>query len=364
MSTEVVNEILAKLRRHRLVLVAGPPGVGKSRLLAQVRTAFETSLPVLPAYQPNDRTEPFPDRTVPVEDSANWFPSPERVNRKVFITTFHPNYRYRDFVRGVAPKIGAVEGFMVTSGQLYKAALHASGDDGAALLIIDEINRGPAVQIFGDTIVAIEADKRRGQPNAMPFQILDDSGELVDFELPPDLYILAAMNQADTSVEALDVAFLRRWEQVALDPDESLLRQHFGLAEGGLEIPDVPQTAIDVYTAAVGAWAKVNERISLGRGPEFRIGHGVFALDEDPPDGVDDSIRFVTDSWHRIRGHIAEVFFGSVTGVAAVLNTGAASNPIKLEEASFGGMPVARLKGEETASLYDLLRAVATADAE
>ena len=252
---------------------------------------------------------------------------------------------------------------MVTSGQMYKAALHALNGDGASLLVIDEINRGPAIQIFGDSIVAIEADKRRGQRNVMPFQVLNDDGEMVDFELPEDLYIVAAMNQADTSVEALDVAFLRRWESYALEPDEDLLLAHFGVSDNDI-LPEAPGTARDVYGAAIRAWVKVNERISLGRGPEFQIGHGVFTLDEEPPVDVDGALLFVADSWSRIRVHIGEVFFGSVSGVAAVLNAGVSDNPVRLEEASFGGMPVARLSGEADADLYKLLRAVAAKDAQ
>ena len=364
MNTDPVAEILSKLSRHRLVLISGPPGVGKSRLLAQVRDAFEKGAPALPAYQPTDRSNPFPARVVPVEGAADWFPSPSRDNRQVFTTTFHPNYRYRDFMRGVAPKIGDANGFFVTSGQMYKAALHALNDDGAALLIIDEINRGPAIQIFGDSIVAIEGDKRRGQRNVMPFQVLSDDGEMVDFELPADLYILAAMNQADTSVEALDVAFLRRWESYAMEPDEALLFAHFDVADDTVAIPEIPTTAQDVYAAAIRAWVKVNERISLGRGPEFQIGHGIFNLGETPPSDVEGAKSFVTDSWRRIRVHIGEVFFGSVAGVAAVLNTGVVYNPIKLEEASFGGMPVGRLRGEAEADFHDLMRAVAAEDAE
>jgi 5-methylcytosine-specific restriction protein B len=364
MSTELTTEVLRKLRQHRLVLIAGPPGVGKSRLLAQVRAAFTSEVAALPAYQPTNHSDPFPPVMLAADEASDWFPSPERTDRAVFTTTFHPNYRYRDFMRGVAPKIGVGAGFMVTSGKMYKAALHALEDNGAALLIIDEINRGPAVQIFGDSIVAIESDKRRGQRNALPFQMLNDEGEYEDFELPSDLYILAAMNQADTSVESLDVAFLRRWEPLRLDPDETVLRAHYGLESGALTLPDRPSTAHDVYAAAISAWVKVNERISLGRGPEFQIGHGIFPLSEESPNEVDAALRFVADPWQRIRTHVDEVFFGNVSGVAAVLNAGSVGNPVRLEEVPFGSMPALRLAGEAGADLYGLLRSVSAEDAQ
>ena len=71
------------------------------------------------------------------------------------------------------------------------------------VFIIDEINRGPAVQVFGGAIVAIESDKRLASDGAKLaetqfFEMLDPvSGDVIEYALPHDLYILAAMNQAD-----------------------------------------------------------------------------------------------------------------------------------------------------------------------
>ena len=42
------------------------------------------------------------------------------------------------------------------------AAEYALQPDSAALVVIDEINRGPAVQVFGSAIVGIERSKRKG----------------------------------------------------------------------------------------------------------------------------------------------------------------------------------------------------------
>ncbi|MFW8194369.1 ATPase, partial [Klebsiella pneumoniae] len=74
------------------------------------------------------------------------------------------------------------------------------------------------------------------------FEILDPiSGNVIEYALPHDLYILAAMNQADASVEPLDVAFLRRWEPLRLEPDESILRAYYGLGTKNIDaLPDLP----------------------------------------------------------------------------------------------------------------------------
>ena len=103
-------------------------------------------------------------------------------------------------------------------------------------------------------------------------------GQLIPYAIPEDLYVLAAMNQADASVEPLDVAFLRRWDSFVLEPDEAILRLRFGLdgskALAGA-LPDTPNDPKQILEASVRAWKKINRRISLGRGPEFQVGHGV-----------------------------------------------------------------------------------------
>jgi len=113
------------------------------------------------------------------------------------------------------------------------------------------------------------------------FELLDPAkGDLVEYALPHHLYILAAMNQADISVEPLDVAFLRRWTPFRLDPSAKILRAHFALdpTQKG-DLPAAAGAVSDVYEATARAWDAINQRIRLGRGAEFQIGHGVLMAD-------------------------------------------------------------------------------------
>jgi 5-methylcytosine-specific restriction protein B len=286
----------------------------------------------------------------------------------VFTTVFHQNTKHRDFVTGIVPGIGAAGAaltFRVQLGKLYEAAEHAATPNGASLLIIDEINRGPAVQIFGGAIVAMESDKRLGPdgkrtPTTQTFDLMRPDGSLASYALPHHLFILAAMNQADTSVEPLDVAFLRRWTPHLLAPDASILRGHFGLPDPLPDSPEVPASAAQVYAALVRAWSAVNQRISIGRGAEYQIGHGVL-MGEAPPGAPDAALEFVRPGWEILRAHVEEVFFGDLRGVAAVFNVGGAGHPLKLRTHSFAEQPRLELAGSTSPAgleLYKLLRAI------
>lgn len=359
--SEDCKQTLKLLARSRNVLVSGPPGTGKSKLLAEVALAFLTppgqQSDAAPKHDPNNPV-PIPPARKASDALTEHFPGATKTDRKVFRTVFHQSSKYRDFVSGITPAVNKAAGepdFTIVKGTLYRASEHAKGANGAALLIIDEINRGPAVQVFGGAIVAIESDKRLAPNGAKRvetqyFEMLDPAtGDVIEYALPHDLYILAAMNQADASVEPLDVAFLRRWEPLRLEPDEATLRTFYGLgAKGANALPDAPANVNDVLEASVRAWVAVNEQIALGRGPEFQIGHGVLMSDLKPQTlALPDALGALCVGWAKVRAHVEEVFFGDTRGIAAALNAldGPAVNPFKLTETTFADDLRFRLEG-------------------
>jgi 5-methylcytosine-specific restriction protein B len=376
MASEDCKLALKLLARSRNVLVSGPPGTGKSKLLAEVALAFETAFGLAPT---GGAPKLNPVGSVPIPPAPGGtskdIPAPTRTNRKVFRTVFHQNSKYRDFVSGITPAVNRAAGapdFTIVTGTLYRASEHAKADASAALLIIDEINRGPAVQVFGGAIVAMESDKRLAADGSKRsqtqfFEMLDPAtGDVVEYALPHDLYILAAMNQADASVEPLDVAFLRRWEPLRLEPDEKALRDFYGLgAKGANALPNSLVDVTDALEASVKAWVVINEQISLGRGPEFQVGHGVLMSDVKPQTlPLPEALGTLCVGWAKIRAHIEEVFFGDIRGIAATLNAldGPAFNPFKLTETTFADDLRFRLEGPtnfDENNIYPALRAFA-----
>jgi 5-methylcytosine-specific restriction protein B len=376
MASDDCKLALKLLARSRNVLVSGPPGTGKSKLLAEVALAFETAFGIAPS---GGAPKLNPVGGIPIPPAAGGadkdIPAPTKTNRKVFRTVFHQNSKYRDFLSGITPAVNKAAGapdFAIVKGTLYRASEYAKAPNGAALLIIDEINRGPAVQVFGGAIVAIESDKRLAADGSKRaetqfFELLDPAtGNVIEYALPHDLYILAAMNQADASVEPLDVAFLRRWEPLRLEPDEKALRNFYGLgAKGASDLPDAPASTADALEASVRAWVAVNEQVALGRGPEFQIGHGVLMSDLKPLTlPLEEALGVLCVGWARVRAHVEEVFFGDTRGIAAALNAldGPAFNPFKLTETTFADDLRFRLEGPTNfneGNIYPALRAFA-----
>ena len=366
------TEVLALLAERRNVLLSGPPGTGKSRLLGEVAKLFETRVE-------EDRPKYSASASVPIPAVAGAnLPGPiaGAPDRRVFRCVLHQASKYREFLTGMFPDVrqDAVAGkFRVAEGVLYRASEYAKCSGHAALVIIDEINRGPAVQVFGGAIVAMEGDKRLSAsgeptPETQFFDLLDpDNGELVEYAFPESLYLLAAMNQADVSVEPLDVAFLRRWTPLVLEPSSEVLRRHFGIGnDDGAELPEEPSRK-SILRATVRAFEAVNRRITLGRGAEFRIGHGMLMASTGMPSDTAGVLQHLASVWGVVKNHIDEVFFGDIRGAAVVLNAGLGidSNPFVLVETAFGDTPKAEIEGPITVNpnqIYGLMRALAQAD--
>lgn len=355
--------VLKALATRKNVIVSGPPGTGKSRLLNQVRDLFEWD---------SGTTGADPDSEIPLPATRGpippWFPSPHRTEeRRTFATVFDQNTKYRDFMRGLVPTVGVAGTFEVTKGTLYRASVHALEDGNAALVIVDEINRGPAVAAFGSALVGLEADKRLGPngerlPSTQEFELLDDDGGAVTFALPADVYVLAAMNEADTSVEPLDVAFLRRFAPYRLEPQPEVLREHFALKDDAAPLQDTPADHSDVYEALVQAWEALNKQVLLARGAAYQLGHGALMHRDAPTTGPPAALEYTAEAWATLRGHLDEVFFGDTRAMVDVLRVEDDQSPYDLEEATFAGQSVSRIVGPlrpDSDELYRLLTLIA-----
>lgn len=176
---------------------------------------------------------------------------------------FHPEYTNAEFIGQILPKVNGHVTYEFTPGpftQIIKRAYFNPNEQ--FYLVIEEINRGNAAAIFGDTFQLLDRLKAgetdslgndpanasvntftegwsqyfvqnndvnayiRGTDNSIQIgNIRFDSNTAI--RLPPNLSILATMNTSDQNVFTLDNAFQRRF-------DMELVRNEFDLTQSAV----------------------------------------------------------------------------------------------------------------------------------
>lgn len=148
----------------------------------------------------------------------------------VFRTTFYLDYSNSDFIGQIYPVVDDDDKvkYEPIPGPFTKALERALTNKGEMIyLVIEEINRGNAAAIFGDTFQLLDRlkENKNGRVigdseypifNAFIEDYLRKQG--VEFTpgniyIPHNLTLLATMNTSDQNVFPLDTAFKRRWDR-------------------------------------------------------------------------------------------------------------------------------------------------------
>lgn len=148
----------------------------------------------------------------------------------VFRTTFYLDYSNSDFIGQIYPVVDDDDKvkYEPIPGPFTKALERALTNKGEMIyLVIEEINRGNAAAIFGDTFQLLDRlkENKNGRvigdseypiSNAFIEDYLKKQG--VEFTpgniyIPHNLTLLATMNTSDQNVFPLDTAFKRRWDR-------------------------------------------------------------------------------------------------------------------------------------------------------
>ncbi len=224
-----VERLLERLRTRKNLILQGPPGTGKTWIAKRLAYALMG----------------------------------EKDDNRIRAVQFHPNLSYEDFVRGWRP---TGEGRLaIADGVFLEAVRDASTSPSSAfVVVIEEINRGNAAQIFGEMLTLLEAGKRT--PNeALELSYPDADGNRQRVHIPENLYVIGTMNIADRSLALVDLAFRRRFAFVTLEPVLGTRWRDWVVEERGVD-PDLVREIVRRIT-------ELNATIAESLGKQFRIGH-------------------------------------------------------------------------------------------
>ena len=139
------------------------------------------------------------------------------------ITVFHSDMQNSDFIGALKPAVVKDEKvtYKFSPGPFAKALLKAyEQPDKDVYLVIEELNRAPAMSVFGELFQLLDREVSGASEYGVGFpsdefrKWLDHKTNMVHVEirLPSNLSIYASMNTADQGVYPLDTAFRRRWD--------------------------------------------------------------------------------------------------------------------------------------------------------
>jgi hypothetical protein len=237
---ELALETIRVLRRFKNAVLEGPPGTGKSHVVAAVADAWER------------------ETGRPLAGNGHGH----------YAITLHPNTTYEEFVEGLRYDDGK-SSFVRKDGFLRNVISEAIAKPASDFLVlIDELNRANVPKVFGDLLLTMEASKR-GTPDGTKvvggMQVtLPYSGEL--FSMPNNVYLLGTMNTSDRSIAPLDSALRRRFGFVRVEPlIGDALRTKIADTDGEDAAARV-ERSIDQLT-------NLNEALRRCLGPNAMLGH-------------------------------------------------------------------------------------------
>lgn len=269
----------------KFLVLSGPPGTGKTRatedFIGELHKATYSPVSVddcrISNLFPEFRTKVYSNQEI--EETLK----SKSVTIVWDLVVLHPQYSYEDLIRGFraepSPTSGAVS-LVVREGILGFSARVTSQLDilntgevnrPRCVLVLDEINRAPIGQLFGEALYALD---RRGSPVVTPYP-LDGLGATLS--IPESLLVLGTMNSIDRATSGFDFALRRRFSNVPLISSRLPVENYWNLFSG---VPSYGVTLFDQLSALVTT-ASTDGNVPVS---ELTLGHSYFL----PPKSCND----------------------------------------------------------------------------
>lgn len=242
------QRFLSALDANHNIILYGPPGTGKTHMLTELIQSFAADV----LFDDLDTEAPFRlTRQTPSAPTA-W-------------CTFHPSYSYENFVYGVKPVVvNSQLGFKPHVGPFLKQSLAAT-EGKRALLIIDEINRGRADTIFGNTSAILSHKSQETVNFTHPIHV--DGKEIAGLSTSDNLFVVGTMNSLDKSTSPLSGELKSKFVIVEVAPSVEVLRSHL---QRNSSIDE------EIVKFCCTLMETLNKRIHAFCGKEFELGQGFF----------------------------------------------------------------------------------------
>ena len=233
LTKDALELTLSSLREKRNLILQGPPGTGKTWLAKRLGYVLMGTK----------------DRAI--------------TRKRMRAIQFHPSLSYEDFVRGWRPdgdvRLSLIDGVFLEAVEAARAER-----DLPLVVIIEEINRGNPVQIFGEMLTLLEKDKRKeGEAIELAYR----RSEAERIYIPDNLYVIGTMNIADRSLALVDFALRRRFAFVSLEPVFNEIWMEWCVKQSGMNK--------EILSRIQERMIKLNKEIADDRtlGEQFKIGH-------------------------------------------------------------------------------------------
>jgi hypothetical protein len=231
-----VNRRLSNLWKHgyRFVILSGPPGSGKTRAaedwIAHLhflsRSKFQHGDVRLSGVFPDFRQRVYSNEEIRAIITYR------NLTFAWDMIVLHPQYSYEDLIRGLqisnsssdsSPTLVVREGILGFAARVAEQIelIVGTSDQPTVTLILDEINRAPIGQLFGEALFALD---RRGVGVVTPYPLEGLDSRLT---IPSSLQIIGTMNSIDRATSGFDLALRRRFANLPMRSSRDVVKQYW-----------------------------------------------------------------------------------------------------------------------------------------